>query len=712
MAREKNDNISQQPASRPKDGALSLGVLLVLTALALNKWSIERILAPDEYIYSGVSTASIVVFELCLFLAGLWLLMKKPALTIPVLLRRAVVIGLAGGVLLGIYGSLKATGIIDPHREPRNAWKTMVASEELIFDLTPHFKALAASLNNLKFPDHLSQDLFEGQVAVIDLTAADAAPKVQQIANTGIEVPDWKVTTERRTEPLTNLQLWRPFMDRVEYVSFPWTEFKAAKAKFLNEERDRFEINLVFQGVGRLKSGGWVWVKTSNEVRWKKQPQAGAKEAAKWKIYEWRTVKFSTMERSELLFGEVLDVALGPDVAAQAKRSIHEELRLASVLDKDKKSFKAPHKHFTLESLDRHPGIAVVDLDRDGFDDIYFLADYGKNMFFRNRGDGTFEEIASKLGLDLDGQSSSAIFADFDNDGHLDVFIGRTLSRSLYMHWENGRFVDRSAWISKGPLPYFASSVSAADYDGDGLLDVYIATYASHMAYWERGKFNPDVFTGLLPQEDIVELQRLMNKVDNPYTNLAGPPNVLLRNLGGGKFEVVKDSSLRVFKNTFQATWVDFDRDGKPDIFLANDFSQPALFRNLGAGKFADVTEEMGLANARFGMGATWGDYDNDGRTDLYVSAMSSKAGRRIIAQLPNVDPRFAVMAAGNALYRNLPDRLEKTSGAAAPKLAVEQSGWDWGAQFVDLNNDGWLDIFSLSGYYTAPKQVETDFDL
>jgi hypothetical protein len=726
---------------RLKNDAVVFGCLLVLSGLLLNKWSLERIFAPDEHISSGVSTALIVVFELCLLLAGLWLLLKRPVLTIPVLLRRTVVLGLAAGVLLGSYGSMKAMGVIDPHRDARNAWKTMVASEELIFDLTPQFKALAASLNNLKFPDHLSQDFFEAQVAVIDLTAADpapkvqqiektgiespgqvtvthrtaadAAPKVQQIENTGIEVPDWKVATEGRTESAANLQLWRRFLDRVEYVNFPWTEFKAAKAKFLNEERDRFEINLLFQGVGRLKSGGWVWVKANNEVRWKKQPQASAKEPAKWKIYEWRTVRFSTMERSELLFGEVLDVVLSPDVAAQAKRSIHEELRLASILDKDKKSFKAPHKHFTIESLDRHPGIAVVDLDRDGFDDIYFLADYGKNMFFRNRGDGTFEEIASKLGLDLDGQSSSAIFADFDNDGHLDVFIGRTLSRSVYLRWENGRFVDRSASISKGPLPFLVSSVSAADYDGDGLLDVYFATYAAMTMGGDiMTKFEPDVLTDYLPQEDIVEMQRLISKTDNPWTNRPGPPNVLLRNLGGGSFEVVKDTPLRVFKNTFQATWGDFDGDGKPDLFLANDYSRPTLFRNLGAGKFAEVTEEMGLANARFGMGATWGDYDNDGRMDLYMAAMSSKAGRRILAQLPNADPRFAVLAAGNVLYRNLPTRLEKTSGPAAPMLTVEQSGWDWGAQFVDLNNDGWLDIFSLSGYYTAPKQVETDFDI
>ena len=707
MARTKHDGMNE--GSRSLGEIWMLGVLLVLAALTLNKWSIEQTLSPLGHIYSRLVIAWIVLFEACLLVAGLWILFKRPVLAIPVLLRRTAAIALGAGVLFGIYGGLRAAGIIDPYREPRTAWTVMAESEELIFELTPQFKTLAASLNNLKFPDHLSQDLFEGQVAIVDLAPVDAAPKVQQISNLGIQVPEWKVASAARVEPVANLQLWRPFMDGVDYVNFPWTEFKATKAKFLDDQHDRFEINLVFQGVGRLKSGGWVWVKTNNEVRWKKQPQANPKDPAKWKIFEWRTVKFSTMERNELLFGEVLDAVLAPEVAAQAKRSIHEELRLAWILDKEKRN---PHAHFTLEAVDRHPGIAIVDLDGDGFDDIYFLADYGKNMFFHNRGDGTFEEIAAKLGLDLDGHSSSAIFADFDNDGHLDVFIGRTLSRSVYMHWEDGRFIDRSAWISNGPLPFLASSVSAADYDGDGLLDVYIATYASNLGYWERNGFDPAVFEPFLSPEDIAELTRAMGKVDNPFTNLAGPPNVLLRNLGGGKFEVVKDTPLKVFKNTYQATWGDFDGDGKPDLFLANDFSPPTLFRNLGGGKFADVTEEMGLANARFGMGATWGDYDNDGRMDLYVSAMSSKAGRRIIAQLPTVDPRFAVMAAGNALYRNVPNKLEKTSGPAPPKLAVEQSGWDWGAQLVDLNNDGYLDIFSLSGYYTAPKQVETDFDL
>ncbi len=621
-------------------------------------------------------------------------------------------LGVVASVLLCTAGSVLAGDALDSPSKPPNAWDTMVASEEMIFVLTPQFKALAASLNNLKFPDHLSHELFEGQVTVIDLASADTAAKVQQVANLGIDIPNWMLEQTARNEPLKNLQLWRPFMDRVEYINFPWTEFKAVNGQFLNEQRDSFEINLALQGVGRLKSGGWVWLKTNNVVRWKKQPNTDAKDPEKWKIYDWRTTKFSAMERSDLLFDEVLDVVFSRDDATKAKRSILEELRLDYLLQKDKKTFKEPHKHFSPISHDRHAGVAVVDLDGDGFDDIYYLVDYGKNLFFRNRGDGTFEEIAEKLGLDLEGQSSSAIFADFDNNGHLDVIIGRTLARSIYMRWENGRFVDRSDWISAGQLPYFASSVSVVDYDGDGLLDVYISTYAASMATSVGASFDPDIYTGFLPGEDIDELHRLMKKMDSPYTDLPGPPNVLLRNLGSGKFEIVKDSPLRVFKNTYQTTWSDFDGDGKPDLYLANDFNKPTLFRNLGAGKFADVTEEMGMAEARFGMGATWGDYDNDGRIDLYVSAMSSKAGRRIIAQLPTVSPRLAVMAAGNALYRNLPNSFEKTSGATAPNLQVEQSGWDWGAQFVDLNNDGWLDIFSLSGYYTAPKQIETDFDI
>jgi hypothetical protein len=688
-------------------GALVLAILLILAGLALNKWSLEKLFSAREHITATSSIAAIAVFEAVLIALGLWLALRRPRLPGPAFARHAFSVVLLGGFLVGGYGMLRATGVVDPYRETRGAWATMAESEELIFQITPQFKVLSNSLNNLQLPDPPSQSLFEPQVKVVDIAQVAGPGGMHKVADTGIEAPDWKPTAAS-VQPAASLHLFQAFMDKVDYVNFPWTEFKVVKDKFLDDSHDRFEATLAFQGVGRLKTGGWIWVKVFNEVTWRKQPDAQANSPDAWKISEWRTTKFNTWERNELLFGEVLDEVVPPEAAARARRSIHEEMRIAYMQEKEKKD---PHPHFTLEAVDRHPGVAAVDLDGDGFDDIYLLNDYGKNLFFHNKGDGTFEEIGAQLGLDLDGHSSSAIFADFDNDGHLDVIVGRTLSRSVYLHWENGKFVDRTDWI-KGGLPFLVSSVSAADYDGDGLLDVYFATYATNIAYWEHGRYDAQAMMPYLPKEQVDRLQQAMAKMDNPFTNLAGPPNVLLHNVGHGHFEVVQDSDLSVYRNTYQATWSDYDGDGKPDVFLANDFSPPILFHNLGNGKFEDVTAKQGVNEARFGMGATWGDYDGDGRPDLYMAAMSSKAGRRILGQLPDVNPSFAIMAAGNALYRNEPGKLVKTSGASPPKIAVEQSGWDYGSQLVDLNNDGWLDIFSLSGYYSAPKQFETDFDL
>jgi hypothetical protein len=136
------------------------------------------------------------------------------------------------------------------------------------------------------------------------------------------------------------------------------------------------------------------------------------------------------------------------------------------------------------------------------------------------------------------------------------------------------------------------------------------------------------------------------------------------------------------------------------------------MLRNDGERGFKDVTTETGTADIGFGMGVTWGDYDNDGRQDLYVTNMYSKAGRRITAQIEGLDPRFAQMARGNSLFRNTSGRFEKVSGLEPPALLVESAGWSWGSQFLDLNNDGFLDIYALSGFYTAPEEAALPVDL
>jgi hypothetical protein len=111
-------------------------------------------------------------------------------------------------------------------------------------------------------------------------------------------------------------------------------------------------------------------------------------------------------------------------------------------------------------------------------------------------------------------------------------------------------------------------------------------------------------------------------------------------------------------------------------------------------------------------MGVSWGDYDGDGRLDLYVTNMYSKAGLRITGKIPELRPEYAQMAHGNSLFRNRGDGFEKTSGLEPPALLVEKSGWAWGGQFVDVDNDGDLDIHSLAGNYTAPKEIAIPLDL
>jgi len=182
-------------------------------------------------------------------------------------------------------------------------------------------------------------------------------------------------------------------------------------------------------------------------------------------------------------------------------------------------------------------------------------------------------------------------------------------------------------------------------------------------------------------------------------------PDQLLENDGNGHFRSLESDVGAKPAVSRGAAVGDLDGDGDPDLYLANDFAPNNLLRNDGEGRFVDVTGESNTADIGFGMGASWGDYDFDGRPDLYVANMYSKAGRRITSQVPGRDPRLADMSRGNSLFRNRGKRFEKVSGLEPPALAVERAGWSWGGQFVDVDNDGFLDVYAASGMFTAPAE-------
>ena len=701
---KQNDlNTGQQLSAvqRSKNTAVFLGVSLVLTGLSLNKWSIEQLFVLDAYISSVRFIVAIVIFQICCIVPGLWFLCRRPILSISVALYRITVFGLAVGMLVGVYGNLIALSMINPHREMLETFRTLNASEELILSLTPRLKGLGKSVMNLEFPDHQSHELFDDRVTFVDLAHHRLLPSYKEFfPAVSVGTREWQSSGEVHAASLQELQMWRPYLDGVEY--FERAEFKIQEGHFLSEIHDNYETVMLFDGVARMRSGQLISIKAIQTVRWKKRPERGEDEASFWHIYDWRTTTFKTTEIDQPLFVDVLDSAIvDPSDLARARDSIHERLVVQYL--RDPENFKKPHKYFNIPAYARNPGISVADLDRDGFDDVYVMARWGENMLFRNRGDGTFEEIAADLGLNIKDHTSSAILADFDNDGDADVFVGRTLARSVYLMNEKGRFVDRSDSLIDAPLPYLVASVSAVDYNEDGLLDIYLSTYQSS-----------DIsLTEFLPEADAKQLRRLTKLADShKFLNRPGPPNVMLRNVGGGRFKTAKESpELRVFRQTFQASWSDFDGDGDPDVYLANDFAPNNLLRNDGNGKFVDVTEQTGTADIGFGMGVTWGDYDNDGKQDLYVTNMYSKAGRRITEQIARLDPRFSKMARGNSLFRQASGRFDKVSGLAPPDLMVEKGGWGWGSQFVDVDNDGYLDIYALSGYYTAPKEVARPVD-
>ena len=356
-----------------------------------------------------------------------------------------------------------------------------------------------------------------------------------------------------------------------------------------------------------------------------------------------------------------------------------------------------------------NPSVSVVDVDRDGFDDFYAMPRYGKNQFFRNGGDGTFTEIATQIGLDIEDHSTVSIFADFDNDGDDDLFLGRSLTRSAYFANEDGFFVDRSTDAFDDWLPLFVSTATAVDYDQDGLLDLYVGTHAA-AAIAERvravgwGGLNSRLLTEFLSDRDARELyRRCLNEQQHPLLDRVGPPNLLIHNEGNGRFRIDDTSAMRIFRNTTQATFADYDEDGDPDAYVANECAPCSLFRNEG-GVFVDVTARTGAGNIGFAGGVSWGDFDADGDQDIYVSNSFSHVGRRVLAGLGRRDERFLALASGNTLLRNEGGRFEKVSSLAGPGLHVAEAGWSQASRFVDLDNDGWLDVYAPNGRYTAPS--------
>lgn len=577
----------------------------------------------------------------------------------------------------------------------------LVESEEWILRQTPRLPTLARGVLNMQHPDVQSIGMFDDQVTIYGLASGEEPAKDDEIPHLGISEYRWPLSPKSRSTGAAGAEIWGPLFGQLNY--FERAKFYFVRAAFTDSDLQEIQADVGFDGVARSRKNRIVHVRAKQQLTWKKHDGSGPEA---WRIAKWKQKELITLDSDEVLFHDVVPAVISESLHKKALGSVHHDLL--------KTLEKSPDRYFSVYAGDRHPSVSVVDIDRDGFDDLYVMARWGRNMMFRNQGDGTFEEIAESIGLDVKDHCSSAIFADYDNDGDVDLFLGRTLKRSMYFVNEGGQFVERSASHVSLELPYLVFAISAADYNGDGLMDVFFATDAlDTMANMSKPHFSTQTWLAeFLPHDQARHLFEIGRH--HVWHKTPGPPNVLLVNRGDGKFDLAPESSqLAAWRQTTQGTWSDFDDDGDMDIYLSNDYSPNMMFRNDGVAGFVDVTEETGTADIGFGMGVSWGDYNLDGRQDLYVTNMFSKAGQRITSQLKteSAHPRYANMSRGNSLFQNQGKKFEKVSGLDAPALQVEKAGWSWGSQFVDIDNDSYLDIHALSGYYTAHTDVALPFD-
>lgn len=398
------------------------------------------------------------------------------------------------------------------------------------------------------------------------------------------------------------------------------------------------------------------------------------RSASGWIVRRWQTSKHSRAEAVPPLFIDVTEQSLGAN----------ESYRRQLILGVD--HWRAALDGAIGIDVYGHHGVSLGDIDGDGDDDLYVSQPSGlPNRLYRNDGGLVFTDISQASGAGVLDSTSMALFADLDNDGDQDLTLITARAPILLRNDGTGSLQhDADAFrFSVSPRGQLTSA-AMADYDRDGDLDLYVCSYRFHAGV---GDHRP-------PQ---------------PYHDANnGPANFFLRNRGDGTFEEITAASGLDANNarfSFAAAWADYDADGWPDLYVANDFGRNNLYRNRGDGTFSDVAKLAGVEDVAAGMSVAWLDHDADGNQDIYVGNMWSSAGLRIsdkaefrAGSATEALALYRRHAKGNSLFRGLGEgRFQEVSSSAG----VDRGRWAWSSDAVDLDNDGYEELYVVNGYVT-----------
>ena len=343
-------------------------------------------------------------------------------------------------------------------------------------------------------------------------------------------------------------------------------------------------------------------------------------------------------------------------------------------------------------------GAAFLDYDNDGDEDLYLANGSSRKLqksanpphdyLLRNNGDGTFSDVTQKAGLGDTEWSSGVAVGDYNNDGHLDLYVTNFGPNKLYRNNGNGTFSDVSEKSGvAGPhwdMPKWSMGAAFGDYDNDGYLDLYVTNFA-------RFNYQPD----LPPPSPSSPCRMKGVPIACPPDKYQGTQGLLYHNNRDGTFTDVSEVAGITRKDPgrgFAVIFSDFDNDGDQDIYVANDAGPNFYYINEGKGKFVDASLESGTAvdefgNAQGSMGLTVGDYNRDGMMDIFVTNF--------------IDQR-------RTIYQNMGSNQfqDSTTNSGIGMIGFHYSGW--GTKFFDFDNDGWLDLFFCNGH--TMEQPEREF--
>jgi hypothetical protein len=339
-------------------------------------------------------------------------------------------------------------------------------------------------------------------------------------------------------------------------------------------------------------------------------------------------------------------------------------------------------------------GIAFLDYDNDGWLDIfqvngYTLEGFPKgqepiNHLYRNRRDGSFEDVTQKSGLVQSGWGQGVCIGDFNNDGHEDLFVSYWGQNQLYRNKVDGTFenVTQKAGLFS-PRKRWGTGCAFLDYDRDGYLDLFVANYIDF-----------DIEATPVPDSGLCRYKGI--KVACGPPGLPGGKNALYHNNGNGTFtDVSERAGITKAHGTYGlgVSSFDFDNDGWTDLYVANDSNPSVLYRNNRDGTFTDVAITTGCAYSQdgkpqAGMGVAIGDYDRNGSMDIFKTNFAG-------------DTSTLYSNTGKGFFEDV-----TFSGG----IGLNTRWLGWGCDFIDLDNTGWLDIFLVNGHvYPEVYQLNTE---